>query len=85
MIKKLFLFFFFSFLFIALLLEAAGGWRGEKLQRQPPAPFFILNNTIQIYMHIDSKHYSFLKPTTPEGCAWPIKMQQMPGPKQNFG
>ena len=36
-------------------------------------------------MHNDSKQYSFLKPTTPEGRDWPIKMQQMPGPKQNFG
>ena len=35
-------------------------------------------------MHNDSKYF-FLKPTTPKGCDWPIKMQQMPGPKQNLG
>ena len=34
-------------------------------------------------MH-DSKYYSFLKPTTPEGCDWPVKMQQMPEPKQDI-
>ena len=49
----------FCFVFPFLLpcyLRLVGG---EKLQRQPPAPFFILSYTIQIYMHNDSKQHSF--------------------------
>ena len=59
-------------IFIALLLEA-GEW-GEVTETTT-SPFFILSYTTQIYMHNDGKHYSFLKPATPVGCDWPIKMQ----------
>ena len=46
---------FFPFL-LPCYLRLVGG---EKLQRQSPAPFFILSYTIQIYMHNDSKQHSF--------------------------
>ena len=69
---------FFPFL-LPCYLRLVGG---EKLLRQPPAPFFILSYTIQIYMHNDSEQCSFLKPITLEDCDWPIKMQRCQYPSK---
>ena len=78
-----FVLFCFVFVFPFLLpcyLRLVGG---EKLQRQPPAPFSF--SAIQSrYTCIMTVNSFLFWNHAPEGCDWPIKMQQMPDPKQNF-
>ena len=70
-----FLFFCFCFVFPFLLPCYKGN-------HQPPSSFSAIHVRYTCIMTVIN--ILFLKPTTPEGCDGPIKVQQMPGPKQNF-
>ena len=62
------------------------GWwveRGYRDNHQPPSSFSAIQSRYTCIMTVNN--IFFLKPTTPEGCDWSNKMQQMPGPKQSFG
>ena len=71
-----FLFVFFLFFFSPFLLPCYKG------NHQPPSSFSAIHVRYTCIMTVIN--ILFLKPTTPEGCDGPIKVQQMPGPKQNF-
>ena len=72
-----FLFFFFFFFFVFPFLLPC-----YKGNHQPPSSFSAIHVRYTCIMTVIN--ILFLKPTTPEGCDGPIKVQQMPGPKQNF-
>ena len=71
-----FLFLFFFFFVFPFLLPCYKG------NHQPPSSFSAIHVRYTCIMTVIN--ILFLKPTTPEGCDGPIKVQQMPGPKQNF-
>ena len=71
-----FCFFFFLFVVFPFLLPFYKG------NHQPPYSFSAIHVRYTCIMTVIN--ILFLKPTTPEGCDGPIKVQQMPGPKQNF-
>ena len=73
----LFSFFFFCFFFVFPFLLPC-----YKGNHQPPSSFSAIHVRYTCKMTVIN--ILFLKPTTPEGCDGPIKVQQMPGPKQNF-
>ena len=68
--------FCFVFFFFPFLLPCYKG------NHQPPSSFSAIHVRYTCKMTVIN--ILFLKPTTPEGCDGPIKVQQMPGPKQNF-
>ena len=72
-----FLSFFFFFVFPFLLPCYKGN-------HQPPSSFSAIHVRYRPTCIMTVINILFLKPTTPEGCDGPIKVQQMPGPKQNF-
>ena len=79
--SSFFFLFLFSFLFsfsffFPFLLPCYKG------NHQPPSSFSAIHVRYTCIMTVIN--ILFLKPTTPEGCDGPIKVQQMPGPKQNF-
>ena len=77
----LFLFsFLFSFLFVCFFFPfLLPCYKGNH---QPPSSFSAIHVRYTCIMTVIN--ILVLKPTTPEGCDGPIKVQQMPGPKQNF-
>ena len=72
----LFVLFCFVFFVFPFLLPCYKG------NHQPPSSFSAIHVRYTCIMTVIN--ILFLKPTTPEGCDGPIKVQQMPGPKQNF-
>ena len=77
----LFSFLFFHF-YCPVTCFSMGGLPCYKGNHQPPSSFSAIHVRYTCIMTVIN--ILFLKPTTPEGCDGPIKVQQMPGPKQNF-
>ena len=74
-----FVFFFCFFVFVFVFPFLLPCYKGNH---QPPSSFSAIHVRYTCKMTVIN--ILFLKPTTPEGCDGPIKVQQMPGPKQNF-
>ena len=68
-----FLLFLFLFLFSFLFCFLFSSIFIALLQREPPATFFILSYTCQIYMHNDSNQYSFFETYHSWGLWWAYK------------
>ena len=77
-----FLVFVFCFCFLFCLFFFPFSLPCYKGNHQPPSSFSVIHVRYTCIMTVIN--ILFLKPTTPEGCDGPIKVQQMPGPKQNF-